>query len=174
MNFCSEGHGLAYFHAMMTVLVEREDSQYSHRNTMVAIDGEQLVGIAVSYYGGQLHQLRIPFIKMAQEYLGKDHFGINDETQKGELYLDSLAVKPEYRLRGIARQLIEATRQRAINEGLPSVGLLVDCNNPDGLALYQSCSFDYVNDNIWGGHHMKTSHFPLPSNENYTIITLVP
>lgn len=58
LHFCGVGHGLDDFRRMMTSLVEREDSQYSYRNTSVATDGEQVVGIAVSYDGASLHALR--------------------------------------------------------------------------------------------------------------------
>ena len=80
---------------------------------------------------------------------------MDDETQAGELYLDSLAVLPEYRRRGIARRLIQATKVRAEGMGLPLVGLLVDKGNPDGEALYVSVGFRYANDSQWGGHPMK-------------------
>lgn len=179
LYFCGEGHGqedmtagragsrsaeqasmhrsrlLAAFLKMMTMLVEREDSQYSYRNALVAMDGDRVVGTSVSYDGGCLHELRRAFIEAAKEYLGKDHSGMDDETQAGELYLDSLAVLPEYRRRGIARQLLMATKQRANRLGLPCVGLLVDKDNPVGEALYASVGFHYVNDSQWGGHPMK-------------------
>ena len=179
LYFCGEGHGqedmtagracsrsaeqasmhrsrlLAAFLKMMTMLVEREDSQYSYRNALVAMDGDRVVGTSVSYDGGCLHELRRAFIEAAKEYLGKDHSGMDDETQAGELYLDSLAVLPEYRRRGIARQLLMATKQRANRMGLPCVGLLVDKDNPVGEALYASVGFHYVNDSQWGGHPMK-------------------
>ena len=38
LYFCGEGYGLEDFRKMMTMLVEREDSQYSYRNTLVAMD----------------------------------------------------------------------------------------------------------------------------------------
>ena len=140
---------------MMTMLVEREDSQYSYRNTLVAMDADRVVGISVSYDGGLLHELRRAFIEAAKEHLGKDHTGMDDETQAGELYLDSLAVLPDYRRQGIARKLLLATKERASRMGLPCVGLLVDKDNPVGEALYASAGFRYVNDNRWGGHPMK-------------------
>ena len=179
LYFCGEGYGLedltsgracsrsaeqailrrsrslASFYKMMTMLVEREDSQYSYRNTLVAMDAERVVGIAVSYDGGRLHELRRAFIEAAKEHIGKDHSGMDDETQAGELYLDSLAVLPEYRRQGIARKLLLATKERADRLGLPCVGLLVDKDNPVGEALYTSVGFQYVNDNQWGGHPMK-------------------
>ena len=146
LYFCGEGYGLEDFRKMMTILVEREDSQYSYQNTLVAMDAEQVVGISVSYDGGCLHELA------AKEQIGKDHSGMDDETQAGELYLDSLAVLPEYRCQGIARKLLLATKERANLLGLPRVGLLVDKDNPIGEALYTSVGFQYVNDNQWGGH----------------------
>ena len=179
LYFCGEGYGLedltsgracsrsaeqaslrrsrslASFYKMMTMLVEREDSQYSYRNTLVAMDAERVVGIAVSYDGGRLHELRRAFIEAAKEHIGMDHSGMDDETQAGELYLDSLAVLPEYRRQGIARKLLLATKERADRLGLPCVGLLVDKDNPVGEALYTSVGFQYVNDNQWGGHPMK-------------------
>ncbi len=155
LYFCGDGYGLDDFYLMMTRLVEREDSQYSYKNTLVAMDDESIVGISVSYDGGCLHTLRRAFIEAAKETIGKDHSGIDDETQAGELYLDSLAVLPAYRRQGIARGLLLATKERATRMGLPCVGLLVDKGNPAGEALYASVGFIYANDNHWGGHPMK-------------------
>ena len=110
LSFCGEGYGLDDFYKMMTLLVEREDSQYSYKNTRVVLDGDKVVGISVSYDGSRLHELRRPFLELALELIGRDHSGMNDETQPGELYLDSLAVLPEYRRQGIARRLIRVTK----------------------------------------------------------------
>ncbi len=155
LHFCGVGHGLDDFRRMMTSLVEREDSQYSYKNTLVAMDDEKVVGVAVSYDGARLHELRQAFIEAAKEQIGKDHSGMDDETQAGELYFDSLAVLPEYRRQGIARRLLRATKEKADQMGLPCLGLLVDKGNPAGESLYASVGFRYVNDNYWGGHPMK-------------------
>lgn len=155
LYFCGDGYGLDDFLKMMTILVGREDSQYSYRNTIVAMDDNKVVGMAVSYDGGRLHELRRAFIKAAKEHIGKDHSGIDDETQEGELYLDSLAVLPEYRHQGIAKKLMMAAKDRANRQGFPVVGLLVDKGNPAAEALYTSVGFRYVNDRQWGGHSMK-------------------
>ncbi len=154
-HFCGVGYGLDDFRRMMTMLVECEDSQYSYRNTLVAMDKDLLVGIAVSYDGGRLHELRRAFVQAAKEYIGKDHSGMDDETQAGELYLDSLAVLPDHRRRGIGQRLLKATKEKADLLGLPCVGLLVDKGNPAGEALYASVGFRYANDSRWGGHPMK-------------------
>jgi ribosomal protein S18 acetylase RimI-like enzyme len=153
--FCGDGYGLEDFFRMMCHLVEREDSQYSYKNTLVAMDGQQVVGVSVSYDGSRLHELRCAFIEAAKTYIGRDHTGMDDETQAGELYLDSLAVLPDYRRQGIAQKLLIATRERARQLHLPQVGLLVDKGNPDGEALYTKVGFKYIDDNLWGGHPMK-------------------
>jgi len=155
LSFCGEGYGLDDFYKMMILLVEREDSQYSYKNTCVALAGDKVVGISVSYDGSMLHELRRPFLELALELIGGNHSGMNDETQPRELYLDLLAVLPEYRRQGIARRLIRVTKERADQMGLPGLGLLVDKGNPVGEALYTSIGFRYVDDNHWGDHDMK-------------------
>ncbi len=155
LYFCGKGYGLDDFRKMMMMLVERTDSQYSYKNTITAMDGDRVVGISVSYDGGCLHELRRAFIEAAKKLIGKDHSGIDDETQAGELYLDSLAVLPAYRGQGIAKRLLAETKKRADRLGIPYVGLLVDKDNPIGEALYTSVGFRYVNDSQWGGHAMK-------------------
>ena len=50
--FAGEHHTLADFRSMMTSLVEREDSQYSYLNTLVAIDDDgDVMGAIVGYDG---------------------------------------------------------------------------------------------------------------------------
>ena len=162
LHFCGVGYGLDDFYRMMTSLVEREDSQYSYKNTLVAMDDEKVVGVAVSYDGARLYELRQAFIEAAKEQIGKDHSGMDDETQAGELYLDSLAILSEYRRQGIARKLLRATKEKADQMGLPCLGLLVDKGNPAGEFLYSSVGFRYSNDSNWGGHPMKHLVFITP------------
>lgn len=155
-NFAGPQHTLVDFHRMMTRLVEMEDSQYSYRNTLVATNTEDiLVGILVAYDGAQLHKLRDRFIGEAIVNFGIDYSGMDDETEAGEYYLDSLAVSSSYRGKGVATQLLEAGIQRAKELGIPAVGLLCDKGNPKAESLYTRVGFRYVEDTTWGGHAMK-------------------
>ena len=113
LSFCGEGYGLDDFRRMMTLLAEREDSQYSYLNTLVAMDGIRVAGIAVSYDGARLTELRRPFLQLALLHIGRDHSGMGAETQAGELYLDSLAVLPEYRRRGLMTETLTQLLQNA-------------------------------------------------------------
>ena len=155
LHFCGPGHDIRDFRRVMTSLVARPDTQYSYNNTLVATIEDNIVGICVSYDGALLHLLRQPFIDAAQQEWGMDHSSIPDETQAGELYIDSLAVDPEYRGRGIASLLLRATIDKSRTLGLPSTGLLVDVGNPKAEALYNKVGFQYAGTNSWGGHGMK-------------------
>lgn len=58
-NFAGPQHTLVDFHRMMTKLVEMEDSQYSYKNTLVAMSTDGiLVGILVAYDGADVKRLR--------------------------------------------------------------------------------------------------------------------
>ena len=166
---------LAAFEEAMTVLVAREDSQYSYLNALVAEvkvgevslcqkDGStrmagkatgEVAGVCVAYDGGQLHALRRAFVEEMAARFGRDFSGMDDETSGGEFYADSLAVWPCWRGRGIATALLRATAERGREAGLPCVGLLVDQGNPLAERLYQRVGFRYVEDAVWGGHPMR-------------------
>lgn len=156
LYYAGEGKTLQDFKETMVRLVEMEDSQYSYKNTLVAMTEEgEVAGICVSYDGGLLHKLRKAFIDAAKNDFGKDFSNMDDETQAGELYLDSLAVSRQFRKRGVATALLKASTEKAKELGLPAVGLLVDKGNPDAERLYTHVGFKYVNDSTWGGHPMK-------------------
>lgn len=155
-NFAGPQHTLADFHRLMTQLVQMEDSQYSYRNTLVAITSDDtLVGICVAYDGGKLHQLRARFVEGALKAFDIDYSDMPDETAAGEYYIDSLAVSRDWRGKGIAKLLLQAAVKRASDLGLPAVGLLVDKGNPKAEDLYRFVGFEYVGEATWGGHSMK-------------------
>ncbi|PTL33417.1 zinc ABC transporter permease [Prevotella sp. oral taxon 376] len=154
--FAGERHTLQDFEDLMTRLVERDDSQYSYRNTLVAVNERQkVIGICVAYDGRDLHRLRKAFVAGALEAFDRDFSDMDDETQEGEFYIDSLAVSEAFRHRSIATQLLKATVEKARKRGAEAVGLLVDQGNPKAEALYQRIGFIYQNDASWGGHPMR-------------------
>lgn len=148
---------LPLVYALFRQLAEREDSQYSWRNTLIArnTDGSP-VGAVISYDGALLRQLRRAFIEDANRILGwnlKDE-NFTDETSPDEIYLDSIMVKPELRGMGIGSQLIDAVNDKARHAGKP-LGLLVDFNNPDARRLYTSLGFISVGIRPFAGKDME-------------------
>lgn len=154
-NFAGPKYTLDDFYRMLIRLVEREDSQYSYLNTIVAINSKGVVGIIVSYDGGMLKELRKAFIYEAKKEFGIDYSKMEDETQKDELYIDSLAVSEDYRNLGIATSLIKEVIKKSKSLGIKKTGLLVDTGNPKAENLYTSIGFKYVDNKCWGGHNMK-------------------
>lgn len=156
--FAGPNHTLEEFEQLMTRLVAMEESQYSYRNTLVAIDhgaeaGRTVAGVCVSYDGALLRPLRRAFIQEALETFGIDYSDMGDETAAGELYIDTVCVRADYRGHGIAGQLLMATVEKGREMGLPT-GLLVDDGNPKAERLYRRLGFEVVGDDCWGGHKM--------------------
>ena len=163
--FVGENQTLDDFKQAMICLVNDEQSQYSYTNTLVALHNNDVVGICVSYDGKDLRFLRSKFIEIAKVRFNRDFADMNDETQEGELYVDSLAVKKSFREKGIAQKLLKATIEKARNLHINHVGLLVDCNNPLAEKLYSKVGFQYVNDSSWGGHSMKHLQYHIESEK---------
>lgn len=154
--FCGSDHTLKDFHSLITQLAGRQNTQYSYANTICCRDvAGNVVGVCTSYDGSELLRLRQAFIDGAKKAFGIDHSSIPLETEAGELYIDSLAVLPEYRGQGIASMLLEKTKEKCVRMGIPAVGLLVDNGNPKAELLYRKCGFEVVGVNEWGGHPMK-------------------
>ncbi len=154
--FTGPDHTLDEFERLMTKLVLDDSSQYSYRNTLVALNGiGGLCGMCVSYNGALLHKLREPFVSGVKECFGTDLSGMGDETSAGELYIDSIAVPEDCRGKGVATALLNATIDKATAMGINTVGLLVDKANPKAEKLYNKVGFRFVNDTEWGGHKMK-------------------
>lgn len=153
------------FHRMLSTLVSRIDSQYSYLNTLVAInENQEVCGICVGYDGALLHTLRPAFVNAIANTFRHHLPSIDDETQAGEYYIDSLAVLPHYRGQGIATALLEEACHRARRMQQPALGLLVDTANPRAQSLYQHLGFQEVGPATWGGHSMIHMQRPISSD----------
>lgn len=155
-----DGRGAAGIEALFREMAERDDTQYSYRNALIATtDCGTPMGAIVAYDGGRLEELRRPFLVRLQEEIGIDPSDVPDETEPGEYYLDSLAVLPEYRGQGVASRLIAAAAERGHTIGLKP-GLLVAKDNPRARKLYEHIGFRKVGDRPFMGIVMD--HLQLP------------
>ncbi len=133
--------------AGLTDICAREDTLYSWRNTLVAEDdglvtGDALVaGSLTSYDGGKYLEMRDLTFALIRESSGWTPPLMDDETRPGEWYLDSLAIHPAYRKRGISRILIERTLAAAAALGFPLASLIALASAPRLISLYASCGF---------------------------------
>lgn len=93
-------------------------------------------------------------VKLEEEDIARNDGSYQPFKRNVHIYLDSLAVLPEYRRLGIAKKLVMIAKKRADRMRL-RLGLLVDKDNPEGEAFYTHVGFQYEGDSQWGGHEMK-------------------
>ena len=139
--------------AVLAEIARQDATQYSWRNALVAeVDGVA-AGAIVGYDGAQLRVLRNGTFTVLLERIGRVP-NILDETGRGEYYLDSIGVFPEFRGLGVGRALIDAFCDKAFAEGHERVGLMVDYDNPQAEKLYISLGFERVGTRLLFKHNM--------------------
>lgn len=129
---------------LFTELAEKETSQYSYRNTLVAKDETgKTAGVIVVYDGALLHTMRQDFVNKYNEIFNGNMLEneLDEETTSDEIYIDTLMVRPEYRRQGIGALLIEGAAKKFSDSGKP-LGLLVDYTNQKARKLYSKVGFE--------------------------------
>ncbi len=129
----------------------REDVLYSWRNTTLALVDGQPVGMITAYEGRFYRSMREVTMGIVKEKLGVEFPGMEDEALPGEYYLDSLAVKPEFRGQGIGRALLQCGIDRGLALDL-NVTLAVDPVNERAQRLYTSLGFKSAGSLFIFGH----------------------
>ena len=119
----------------------REDTLYSWRNATIALYDGVPAGLMVAYDGARYRQMRDVTFPLIRMYVGDDYSSIDDEACAGEYYLDSLAVLPEFRRRGIASALIRDMFRQRDEAGIPLATIAVDPENDTAYCLYTRNGF---------------------------------
>lgn len=129
----------------------RDDVLYSWKNTIIAEVEGKPAGMITSYIGSSYKTLRINTFRIIKSLFNTEFPGMEDETVAGEYYIDSLAVLPEYRGRGIATSLIKRATTMGEDMGL-QVTIAVDPINKRAQKLYGSLGFSPAGDLFIFGH----------------------
>lgn len=126
---------------MLTDICRRTDTLYSWQNAVIArVDGEPAGGL-ISYEGHGYHEVKLrTFGLVPKDLLTFDIDKMDDETVDGEYYLDSLAVNPQHRNRGIASLLLKYGIEKAREKHLLPI-LACDPDNANALQLYKNLGF---------------------------------
>ncbi|MFY3152465.1 GNAT family N-acetyltransferase [Achromobacter xylosoxidans] len=121
----------------------RSDVYFGFENVMVARKGGQVVGCILYFKGVDEDRYAPP-----DGEVGK----LPRESDDDEIYIDSLAVDPDHRGGGIAKDLVRAVISEAAALGFQKVGLLADVGKPGLERLYLGLGFTetkrmrYLND----------------------------
>lgn len=129
----------------------RDDVLYSWKNTIIAEVEGKPAGMITSYVGSQYKTLQINTFRIIKELFNTEFPGMEDETVPGEYYLDSLAVLPAFRGKGIGRTLLETAIKTGKDMGLV-VTLAVAPVNERAQNLYKSLGFGPAGDLFIFGH----------------------
>lgn len=106
---------------------------FSSSNILVAVAESTVVGCVLCFSGKDERDFK-PYPKR----IGLD---TTMEAELDELYIDSLAVYPQYRKRGIATQLIRAVVDAAQRRDLKKVSLFADASDESLHKFYLSLGF---------------------------------
>ena len=123
----------------LTEWIKREDTRVSYRNCLVAEESGEVLGAVLYYKGDDAGRLDEPLNRHLSAMGSKER--LHTECRQGEMYADAIAVMPQARGRGIAPLLLDGVCQRAQEEEIDTVSLLVDLEKPRVQALYERCGF---------------------------------
>ena len=139
--------------SVLTAVAASSNTQYSWRRALI-LEYEGLpAGAVVAYDGADLEKLRKTTLDIIQKRTGKRP-NIADETQAGEYYLDSIAILPPFRGKGLGKALLHAFCEKIFEQGYSRIGLIVDKENPQADRLYRSQGFEPVGERDFFGHAM--------------------
>lgn len=122
--------------------VEDKQSEFYHKNCIVAIFQNKIVGLALAYPSDLFHKPESGFIPEERILHLKNFYA---SKIKNSLYLHALAVSEEARGKGIASKLLEKVNEKAVSQGLNSVSLDVWCDNSAAISLYKKFGYKTVN-----------------------------
>jgi ribosomal protein S18 acetylase RimI-like enzyme len=144
--------------AFLGRFVKSENNQYSFQNCQVVAQEGKILGAILAYDGAKLEELRKPILDYVREHY-KAHLQVEDETQAGEYYIDSLGVLPDQQGKGIGATLLQSVIDEQVYKYGQTVGLLVDKANPSAKKLYLKLGFELVGEKSLFG--MSLEHLQL-------------
>lgn len=145
-------HKTAYY--FLLHFVESEKNQYSYQNCFVAEENDEIAGAVLIYNGGELKVLRQPVLDYVRLNFNPD-FDPEDETQRGEFYIDALGVSPKHQGKGIGSQLLLFLIDEFVNKEKETLGLLVEEGNAGAKKLYEKLGFKVVGTQTLVGKKLK-------------------
>ncbi|MGP1579609.1 MAG: GNAT family N-acetyltransferase [Wolinella sp.] len=121
-------------------------------------ESSEVMGAINCYLGDEARSLDEPILRHLHT-IGIAQ-NIEVECEKGDFYIDSLAVKPQHRNRGIARKLIMHAILRAKTMNVQRVSLLVDCDKISLKEYYARLGFSDDGERLIGGHRYTRMIYP--------------
>jgi ribosomal protein S18 acetylase RimI-like enzyme len=128
---------------IMAYNLEKDNYPHSYKSAIVAADGTNVVGMALSYpssYHRITDEMRGFFPNERLEHLSDFYSSHVPDSW----FLDALAVDQTYRIKGIGTRLVELTKGKAKDNGYEVLSLIAFADNSPALALYKVLGFHVV------------------------------
>lgn len=143
-------------HSFLETLVRQEGNQYSFENCWILENEENMIVAASNVYdGANLHILRAPVFKLAEDLYQTNLEQIGDETVSGEMYIDCIAVLPGHQGSGYGTILLQNLIEVYVNQQDLTLGLLVDLDNPNAQRLYERLGFGAKGKKLFAGKWLE-------------------
>lgn len=126
-------------------MISQPNNQYSYENCFVVEKNNEIIAASIVYDGAELVKLRQPVAEKIKAMFNKD-FLPEEETEKGEFYIDTLGVSPKAQGKGIGSKLLNFLIDEYVYKRKEKLGLLVDKENPNAKTLYLKLGFRKVCD----------------------------
>jgi ribosomal protein S18 acetylase RimI-like enzyme len=128
---------------LMRHFVMTENNQYSYQNCLVGELEGKVIAAVNCYDGADLIRLRQPVMDYIRANFNPS-FNPENETQEGEIYIDSLGVDPRWQGKGIATRLLIHIIDQYVERDGKTLGLIVEAGNENAKALYLKLGFTYT------------------------------
>ena len=94
-----------------------------------------------------MHELRKPVLELLKKDYKQEIYP-QDETQAGEIYIDTIAVSENFRGKGIGTEILDYLIEELVNKKKLTLGLLVDFSNPSAKKLYERKGFVVIGEKM--------------------------
>lgn len=125
--------------ATLEQLITQQDNRHSYNNTFVAIEDEQVVGIAVLYDGKTGYTLD----RQLERYLAAQGrpVVIDVEAHDDEFYVDTICVHEAGRGKGIGTKLLQFAEEEGKRRGFSKISLNVELEKIRAKQLYERVGY---------------------------------
>lgn len=147
-------HGIETTCSLLATAICAAEYRYGYaRGIVKTIDG-RIAGAAFGYPDEDEAHVDRPFAAALRQHRldPAQRLFTDAESYPDEWYLDTIAVTPAYRGRGIGAALLEALPAQALAAGKYRIGLNVDEANPAARRLYLRHGYQPVGSRILSGH----------------------
>jgi ribosomal protein S18 acetylase RimI-like enzyme len=136
---------------VLALLFREKGHLFSYQHTTLAVSAGEIVGLVQSFPGGDMWKAGFGLVRACLKCFGLRAtirgirrgypLAFEPDAQPGEYYVETLAVAPSRRNRGIGRGLLEHAEQRGRELGFPICSLSVLLHNAEAIRFYTRAGY---------------------------------